>query len=125
MREIKQSTAFNAMVFMADSTDHVTGKTGLTLTVTASKDGGAFASITPTAIERGNGWYNLAGTSSHSDTLGDLVVRATATGADAGERVLNVVANVEADTMTKLTAGQGAGFDTNVHSQVQIKGRLG
>ena len=81
MRELKQSTAANVMVFMADSTDHITGKTGLTLTVTLSKDGGAFASITPTVTERTSGWYNIAH-SAHTDTV-RLVVRATGTGADA------------------------------------------
>lgn len=98
MREIKQSTAANIMVFMADSTDHVTGKTGLTLTVTLSKDGGSFASISPTVTEVGNGWYSIALSATDTNTIGDLVVRATATGADPAERVLNVVANVEADT---------------------------
>lgn len=46
------------------SISYVTGKTGLTLTITASKDGAAFGAITPTVTERGNGWYNLALTSS-------------------------------------------------------------
>src|SRR3954464_13262830 len=79
---LKQSTARNRMILMVDSSDHITGKTGLTLTITASKDGAAFASISPTVTERGNGWYNVALTSSHTDTLGDLAVHITATGAD-------------------------------------------
>ncbi len=70
------------MVFLVDSTDGKTGKTGLTLTITASKDGAAFASITPTVTERGSGWYNLALTTSHTDTLGDLACHITGTGAD-------------------------------------------
>jgi hypothetical protein len=79
---LKQSTARNRMVFMTDEADHVSGATGLTLTITASKDGAAFASITPTVTERGNGWYSLALTTSHTDTLGDLALHITATGAD-------------------------------------------
>lgn len=98
MREIKQSTAANVMLFMADSTDHITGKAGLTLALAASKNGGGFNSISPSVTERGSGWYSVALTSSHTDTLGDLVLRATAAGADPGERALNVVASVEADT---------------------------
>ena len=90
MRVLKQSQPANVMVFMADSSDHVTGKTGLTLSVEISKDGGAFASISPTVTERGNGWYSLALTEADTDTVGDLVVRCTATGADPGERVLVV-----------------------------------
>lgn len=107
MRELKQSQAANVIIFMADSTDHITGKTGLTLTVTLSKDGGAFASITPTVTERTSGWYNIALTTLHTDTVGDLVVRATATGADASERPLNVVANVEADTYALANGANG------------------
>ncbi len=83
MEPLKQSTARNVMVLMVDSSDGKTGKTGLTLTITASKDGAAFATITPTVTERGNGWYNLALTSSHTDTLGDLSFHITGSGADA------------------------------------------
>lgn len=67
---------------MIDSTDHITGKTGLTLTITLSKNGAAFSTITPTVTDRGSGWYNLALTTAHTDTLGDFVLHITATGAD-------------------------------------------
>ncbi|WP_025322256.1 hypothetical protein [Deferrisoma camini] len=90
MRVIKQSTAATVMILMVDSTDHVTGKTGLTLTVEISKDGGAFTTISPTVTERGNGWYAVSLAATDTDTVGDLVVRCTATGADPGERVLVV-----------------------------------
>lgn len=70
---------------MVDSTDHVTGKTGLTLTITASKDGAAFASISPTVTELANGWYKVALTSSHTDTVGDLALHITGTGADPSD----------------------------------------
>ena len=79
---LAKSTARNLMVFLTDSTDHVTGLTGATLTITLSKDGAAFASISPTVTERGNGWYNIALTTSHTNTVGDLVLRATAASAD-------------------------------------------
>jgi hypothetical protein len=79
---IKQSTARNLMVFLTDSTDHVTGLTGATLTISLSKDGAAFGAITPTVTERGDGWYSLAMTTSHTDTLGDLVLHITAASAD-------------------------------------------
>jgi hypothetical protein len=99
------------MVFMTDSADHVTGKTGLTLTITASKAGAAFASVTPTVTERGSGWYSLAFTTSHSDTLGDLALHITGTGADPADLLFNVVANVEADTygiVNHVTYGNSA-----------------
>jgi hypothetical protein len=78
------------MVFMTDSSDHISGKTGLTLTITASKDGGAFASISPTVTERGSGWYSLALTTSNTDTVGDLSLHATATGADPTDMTVQV-----------------------------------
>jgi hypothetical protein len=79
---IKQSTTRNLMVFLTDSTDHVTGLTGATLTIALSKNGAAFGAITPVVTERGDGWYSLAMTTSHTDTLGDLVLHITAASAD-------------------------------------------
>jgi hypothetical protein len=99
MRLLKQSTAYDLMVFLTDSADHVAGKTGLTLTITASKAGAAFASISPTVTERGNGWYALALTTSHTDTVGDLALHITASGADPADLVMQVRANVLGDTL--------------------------
>lgn len=82
MEPLKQNTARNLMILMVDSTDHITGKDGLTLTITVSKDGGAMASISPSVTPRTAGWYNLAMTASHTDTLGDLAFHITGTGAD-------------------------------------------
>lgn len=92
MRSTHQNVARNVSVLAVDETDHITGLAGLTLTITASKDGAAFASISPTVTDRGNGWYNIALTSSHCDTLGDLAIHATATGADPIDFVVNVIA---------------------------------
>lgn len=92
MRLLKQNTTANVMVFMADAADHVTGKTGLTLTVSASKNGGAFQAISPLVTERGDGWYNLALGASVMDTLGDLALHITAAGADPTDLVCRVIA---------------------------------
>lgn len=100
MSLLKQSTARDKMVLMVDSTDHVTGKTGLTLTIAASKNGAAFASISPTVTERGNGWYSIALTSSHTDTLGDLALHITGTAADPSDPVWQVVAGLPGETVT-------------------------
>lgn len=104
MRWLKLTTARDISVFMADSADHVTGKTGLTLTITAGKAGAAFASITPTVTERGSGWYTLSLTASHTDTLGDLAFHVTASGADPSDFVAQVVAM----DFTSATLGLGA-----------------
>jgi hypothetical protein len=99
MRELKQSTAANVMVFLASSTDHITGVASATLTITASKDGGAFASITPTPVDRGDGWYSLPLTTTHTNTLGDLALHITASGADPIDTVMRVVAIDKADAV--------------------------
>jgi hypothetical protein len=97
---LKQSTARNLMVFLTASSDHVTGLTGATLSVSISKDGAAFSSISPTVTERGNGWYNIALTTAHTDTLGDLVMRATAASADPIDLREQVFAALPGDSVT-------------------------
>jgi hypothetical protein len=92
--EITSSSTANIMILMTDSGDHLTGKDGLTLTVTASKNGGSFSAISPTITDRGNGWYNLALTAAHTDTVGELCLHLTAAGADPSDLKLNVVANI-------------------------------
>lgn len=86
-RILKQSTARTVMVFMVDSADHITGRSGLTLTIQASKAGAAFSTISPSVTDRGNGWYSIALTGGHTDTLGDLALNITATGADPTDLV--------------------------------------
>lgn len=116
MSLLKQSTAREKMVFMTDSSDHITGKTGLTLTITASKNGAAFASITPTVTERGNGWYSLSLTSSHTDTLGDLALHVTGTAADPSDLVWEVVSLLPGDAVA-IQTGTGSG-QLNISSGV-------
>lgn len=90
MRILKVSTARDIMVFMTDVTDHVTGKASLTLTITASKNAGSFSSITPTVTDQGNGWYKLELTTTHTNTLGDLALHITGTGADPSDVLMQV-----------------------------------
>ena len=130
MRELKQNQTANVMVLMIDSIDHITGKTGLTLAVEISKDGGAFATETGnvTVTERGNGWYSIAITGTHTNTLGDLVVSGTSAGADPGERISVVVANIESDTYAKVPSGNIADYKadtTGLATEASIQGVSG
>jgi len=68
-RVLSKSTAYNRVFFM--------GVTGLTLTVTISKNGGSFGSPAGAVTEIANGWYKIALTSADTNTLGDLVYHAT------------------------------------------------
>ena len=82
-QKITKNTALSNFEFlMVDSTDHVTGKTGLTITATRSIDGAAFAACANSATEVANGIYkiNLAA----ADLNGDCItLKFTASGADA------------------------------------------
>jgi len=83
MKARKQSsTSYPILFLMVDSTDHVTGKTGLTPTVTISKNGGAFASPSGAVTELSSGWYAIAGNATDRNTVGELLIHATGTGAD-------------------------------------------
>jgi hypothetical protein len=86
MKERKQSSTSYPMTFLlVSSTDHVTPVTGITPTVTISKDGASFASPSGTVSEIGNGWYKLAGNATDRNTLGTLLLHATGTGADPAD----------------------------------------
>lgn len=87
----KQSTNRNHVIKMVQDDDRVTGLASLTLTITASKDGAAFGSISPTVTDLGSGYYNLALTTSHTDTLGGLVLKITGTGAVMGSPEIHQV----------------------------------
>jgi hypothetical protein len=80
---IKQSTAVAPLLFlMVDSSDHITGKTGLSPTVTISKNGGAFATPAGAVTELSGGWYKIAANATDSNTVGQIAIHATASGAD-------------------------------------------
>ncbi len=69
---IKKNTALaNFEFFMVDSTDDISGKTGLTVTTQRSIDGGAFSSATNSASEVAAGIYKI--NLSAADLNGDVI----------------------------------------------------
>lgn len=79
---------------MVDSTDHVTGETGLTPTVTISKNGGSYGAAAGAVTEIGNGLYSLAGNASDRDTLGELWVHADGgAGVDKSDFKVDIVSH--------------------------------
>lgn len=80
---LRKNTAFaNFQFLMVDETDHLSGKTGLTVTAQRVIDNGSLAACTNTPTEIGNGLYRID--LSASDLNGDIVTLLfTATGADA------------------------------------------
>lgn len=90
--DVQQSTtAFPLVFLLISSTDHITGLTGATVTVTLSKSGAAFASPSGAVTEIGNGWYKVAGNATDTATLGPLALHATASGADPTDALFPVV----------------------------------
>jgi len=72
----------NIPVLMVDSTDHVTPKTGLTVTATMSHDAGAFGAAAGAVTEIAAGWYQFD--AAQADMNADTIIfRFTATDADA------------------------------------------
>lgn len=111
MRRLAQSAAYTVMMKLFDSADHVTAKTGSTVAITISKVGGAFgnpAAGASNATEVSVGWYKFALGAGDTDTLGDLVVRGTASGADAVEQIMQVVS---------ATTGGASNLDAAVSSR--------
>ncbi len=125
---LRQSTVRNLSVFMTDSADHVTGKTGLTLTITASKDGAAFASISPTVTELATGWYSLALTTTHTNTLGDFALHITGASADPTDALHQVVAELPIPSLagirqnTALAGFQFTMLDSNGNAALSLTG---
>ncbi len=116
---LKQSTAINITVLMIDSADHITGKTGLAagLTIYATKAAGTPAAITPTVTELDatncKGLYKLALTTAHTDTLGELQIHVTATGADPADYKWQVSARLIDDLAFPATSGRSMVVDAS------------
>jgi hypothetical protein len=69
----------NVMFMMVDATDLSTPETGVTVTATISKDGGAFASCTNSASEVSGGWYKITLTSTEMNAA-SIAVKFTGSG---------------------------------------------
>jgi hypothetical protein len=92
MYTLKQSSTEQPLVFlMVESADHITPLTGASPTVTISKNGGSFGSPSGSVSEIANGWYQVAGNSTDTGTLGPLILHATATSGDPTDVVYDVV----------------------------------
>lgn len=136
---LKQSSTAQALVFyMVASSDHIAAGTGLTCTVTIRKSGGSFASPGGAVTEIANGWYQVAGNATDTNTLGPLLLHATATGADPTDVCYHVVAydpqdavragltalpNANAEAAGGLiTRGSGAGqVNQNANGQIDTR----
>lgn len=81
-RQQNNAAAYPILILLINATDHITGMAGLTPTVQLSKNGVAFGAASGSITEVGAGWYKFAPTAADLNTLGELTIHATATGAD-------------------------------------------
>lgn len=73
--EIKQSTAWDFSFYARDANgDAVTGLLDAGFTKRIKKHAGSWAALTITITEEENGWYKAQLSTSHTDTLGTLLV---------------------------------------------------
>lgn len=87
----RNNTTQGLPFLMVLSSDHITGATSKTVTVTICKNGGAFAAPLGTVSEIASGWYELAANATDANTLGPLLLHATATGCDPRDSEFAVV----------------------------------
>lgn len=90
---VQQSTASDPLFFfLTQSSDHISGLTGATPTVNISKNGAAGAApagaITQVDSTNLPGWYQVAGNATDTNTLGDILLHATAASADPCDMVV-------------------------------------
>lgn len=112
--EIKHNTAVTVPVVLRGVSTGlgVAGIPSSAITVQIRKNGATYTTITPTITDRGGGTYDLALTSSHSDTLGIGALRVSASGNGVFEPVMtndDVLLNVIAiDKQNAHDMGLGA-----------------
>lgn len=103
MALIKQSAATNVLnFFMTDSADHISGKTGLAPTVIISKNGAAFGAPAGAVSEVANGWYKVAANATDSNTLGEIALHATGTGADPFDGIVAEIVAFDPQDATRF-----------------------
>ena len=137
---IQQSTANDPLFFfLVLTSDHISPATGLSPTVTLSKNGAAFASPSGAVTEIANGWYQVAGNATDTGTLGDLLLHASVATADNCDLVAaqvvafnprnanlglsNVSANVAQWNGTNVAVPATAGIpDVNVKNMNNVSG---
>lgn len=105
MTEIKQSSASRALVFkLVAASDGYTAVTSAMPTVQIRKEGGSFISPNGAVTEINNGFYQVAANATDTNTLGTLLLHATAVGARPADMAYDIVANTAADVVAAVSA---------------------
>ena len=84
---IKKGVARTIVYKMVDATDFATEETGVDVTETISKDGGAFAACTNADSEIGNGWYKILLTDTEMNAS-EIIYKGTGAGCAQCDRLI-------------------------------------
>lgn len=117
MATITQYSTYPRAFFMKDAADPTVGKTGLTITLTISKAGAAFAAPAGSIAEIGSGWYKVTLTNVDTNTAGDLLYHATASGADDTDFTDQVMSQEQADA---IHIGSTANYAPTLNSMIEM-----
>lgn len=84
---IKKGVARTIMYKMVDATDFATPETGVAVTETISKDGGAFNACTNDDAEIGDGWYKITLTATEMNA-NEIIFKGTGAGCAQSDRLI-------------------------------------
>ena len=104
MHRKQSSTTYPIQFLLVDANDHITPKTGLSPSVTLSKNGGAFAAASGAVSEIANGIYSLAANAADRNTLGELMLHAEVAGADNVDMKILIVKHDPFETLFDVAA---------------------
>ena len=116
----KSSAVFPLTFMMVSALDGVSPATGLTPTVVISKNGGAFATPGGAVSELANGWYLVAPNATDSNTLGPLILHATASGAINSDNEYLVVGFDPTAAAASVNVVQAAGQTVSATAAVNF-----
>lgn len=77
----QNSSNYPTLFFLSSSEEVLIGATGISVICSISKNGGTFAAPVGSVFEIGKGWYGLAGNATDRNTLGELIINVSGTGA--------------------------------------------
>jgi hypothetical protein len=122
---IPQSTTIRVPFKAYSSTDGGTEATGITITITISKNGAAFGNPSAgatNATEISNGWYYVDLSTTDTGTLGPLIIRGTGTGIDDVGLARDVVKATTGGftALPDVAAGASGGVPLSVDSSGRV-----
>ena len=124
----QNNTATPLYFLLVSSSDHITGATGKTPTVTILKSGASsFTTPAGAVTEIGNGLYQVAANATDANTLGPLMLHATATGCDPRNDEFEVLQDLTAAAVAlspSSTATTSITARTLVHGAMRLLGAL-